>query len=335
MFAGIKVIVQSIYLSLAHSDHPNPNRMSLLSVVIPVYNEEINIPLIYNELKNIFTTLAIDFEVIYVDDGSTDGSLLVLRELSKKEARIKYISLSRNFGQQAALTAGMDHAKGDAVITMDCDMQDPPALIPEMIEKWKSGHDIIYARRKNRHDRFLKRITARWYYRLLTRFSDQKIQGEVGEFRLVDQKVIKELSMMREKSRYLRGMVYWLGFNYAIIDFERQNRQHGATGFNWLKMARLAMHGLLNFSLLPLRFGLFLGLLTIPAGLFFLIYFIFDIVVNHVEYPLYKWISVVSLIFIGFLFILIWILGEYIGKIYEETKDRPLYVIRFKGNLDP
>jgi dolichol-phosphate mannosyltransferase len=156
----------------------------------------------------------------------------------------------------------------------------------------------------------------------------------VGEFRLIDRKVLNELKSMREKSRYLRGMVFWLGYNYTIIDFERPLRKHGKTGFSWLKMARLAMHGLLNFSLLPLRLGLILGLITIPLGVFFMIYFVVDILVNDVQYPLYKWISVISFIFIGFLFILIWILGEYIGKIYEETKNRPLYVIKATGNLD-
>lgn len=307
--------------------------MSLLSIVIPVYNEKDNIRLIYDEIVQLMKEMDLDHEIIFVDDGSTDESLIILKKLAMEDKSVKFLCLSRNFGQQAAITAGLDHASGDAVITMDCDLQDPPSLIPEMISHWKHGNEIVYARRKARNDRFLKRITARAYYRLLTRFSDQKIQGDVGEFRLIDRKVMNELTVMKEKSRYLRGMVYWLGFTHTIIDYERPPRQHGKTGFSWLNMARLAMHGILNFSLLPLRLGLVLGLLTIPAGLFFLIYFVVDIMVHHVEYPLYKWISVVSLIFMGFLFILIWILGEYIGKIYEETKDRPLYIVRSRGNF--
>jgi len=308
--------------------------MKLLSIVIPVFNEEENILLIHAELESIMKKREMDYEIIFVDDASWDKSLVVLRDLIKKDKRVKFISFSRNFGQQAALTAGMDHAKGDAVITMDCDLQDPPDLIPEMLEKWEAGNDIVYARRSNKKERYLKRISAKYYYKLLRKFSDQKIQGNVGEFRLVDRKVLNELVNMKEKCRYLRGMVYWLGFNHYIIDFERPLREHGKTGFNWLKMVRLAMDGLLNFSLLPLRLGLIFGIITIPLGFFFLIYFTVDILVNSVEYPLYKWISVISFIFIGFLFILIWILGEYIGKIYEETKDRPLYVIRFKSNFD-
>lgn len=308
--------------------------MSLLSVVIPVYNEKENIPLIYHEISEVMKEADMDYEIIFVDDGSNDESVLILNRLAGQDQRVKFLSLSRNFGQQAALTAGLDHALGDAVITMDCDFQDPPSLIPEMIHQWKQGNDIVYARRKNRNDRFLKKLTARIYYRLLNRFSDQKIQGDVGEFRLMDRKVLDELAGMKEKSRYLRGMVYWLGFNYAVVDYERPARRHGKTGFSWLNMARLAMHGILNFSLLPLRLGLVLGLLTIPAGIFFLIYFAVDIIVNDVTYPLYKWISVISLIFMGFLFILIWILGEYVGKIYEETKDRPLYIVRSRGNFN-
>jgi len=308
--------------------------MPRLSVVIPVYNEEDNIPLIYEELTKVLNEQDITSEIIYVDDCSWDNSLAEIRKLSLENNNVKFISLSRNFGQQAALTAGMDHADGDAVITMDCDLQDPPDMIPEMLEKWQAGNDIVYARRTNKKERFLKRITAKHYYKLLYKFSEQKIQGNVGEFRLVNRKVLDELVNMREKCRYLRGMVYWLGFNYTIIDFEGPLRQHGKTGFNWLSMARLAMNGLLNFSLLPLRLGLFLGLITIPVGLFFLVYFAVDIIANDVAYPLYKWISVISFVFIGILFILIWIMGEYIGKIYEESKDRPLYVVRHKSNFD-
>jgi glycosyltransferase involved in cell wall biosynthesis len=307
--------------------------MPLLSIVIPVFNEKDNILLIYDQISTIMKVAGLAYEIIFVDDGSSDESVLIIAKLSKDDGHVKFLSLSRNFGQQAALTAGLDHANGDAVITMDCDLQDPPSLIPDLIERWKQGNDIVYARRRNRNERFLKKMTATIYYRLLRRFSDQKIQGDVGEFRLVDRKVLNELTHMKEKCRYLRGMVYWLGFNYAIIDYVRPARQHGKTGFSWLKMARLAMHGILNFSLLPLRLGLVLGLITIPVGLFFLIYFVIDIAIHHVDYPLYKWISVISFIFIGFLFVLIWILGEYIGKIYEETKDRPLYVIRSKGNF--
>lgn len=308
--------------------------MPLLSIVIPVYNEAENIPVICREIETAMKETDMKHEIIFVDDGSTDDSILVLKELAGNDTAVKFLSLSRNFGQQAALTAGLDHATGDAVITMDCDLQDPPALIPEFIAQWKQGNDVVYGRRKLRKDKFLKRITARSYYRLLTRFSDQKIQGDVGEFRLIDRKVLQELIQMKERSRYLRGMVYWLGFRHAVVEYDRPARRHGRTGFSWLRMARLAMHGILNFSLLPLRLGLFLGLLTIPVGFFFLVYFIVDISVNNVVYPLYKWISVISFIFIGFLFILIWILGEYVGKIYEETKDRPLYIVRSRGNFN-
>ncbi|MBU0763375.1 MAG: glycosyltransferase, partial [Bacteroidetes bacterium] len=214
--------------------------------------------------------------------------------------------------------------------TMDCDGQDPPELIPEMIRKWKEGHEIVYARRKYRKDRFLKKYSAILYYRILTRFSDIKIGGNISDFRLIDRVVLEELCGMREKARYLRGMVYWLGFDYVIIDYDRPNRTRGKTGFSLLKMVRLAMNGILNFSLLPLRIGLVLGVITVLLGFFFLIYIACDTLFFEKVYQLYKWLSVITFIFVGFLFVLIWILGEYIGKIYHESKGRPVYVIHKK-----
>lgn len=290
--------------------------------------------MLYNAIKGIFEQTAYDFELIFSNDGSTDSTAEVLRKLAQTDTRVKYIFLSRNFGQQAALTAGLDHASGDAVITMDCDLQDPPELIPDMLKKWKEGAEIVYTRRKVRKDKFLKRTTASLYYKLLSRFSDIKIGGDIGDFRLIDKKVHKELINMREKARYLRGMVYWMGYDSAIIDFVRPLRKEGKTGFSLLKMVRLAMHGILNFSLLPLRIGLILGVVTIFTGIFFLIYITIDTLVFDKVYMLYKWLSVVTFLMVGFLFILIWIMGEYIGKIYAESKDRPIYLANRKGNLE-
>ena len=308
--------------------------MTKISIVIPVFNEMDNIPLIYPEVKKTLDETGFEYEILFVDDGSTDGSYPILKELCKQDKNVRSLRLTRNFGQQAALTAGLDHARGDAVITMDCDLQDPPSMIPEMIKKWQEGYEVVYMRRYRRKDRFIKKYTALFYYKLLNRFSDIKFEGNVGEFRLIDKKILAELAHMREKSRYLRGMISWMGFRFTILDYTRPKRIKGITGFSMLKMTRLAMHGILNFSLLPLRIGLFLGVIVILIGLSFLVYMTLDIWINEVIYPLYKWLSVINFIFLGLLFIMIWIVGEYIGKVYEETKDRPIYLIQAKNNFE-
>lgn len=305
--------------------------MTELSIIIPIYNESKNILVIYSRLKEVLNKLELSWEIIFVNDGSNDDSSIIISDLSKKDTNVKFIALTRNFGQQAALTAGLDYATGEAIITMDCDLQDPPELIPEMINKWKEGHHIVFARRKIRNDKFIKKYTAIIYYKILYKLADIKIPGNIGEFRLIDRYVLDHLKNMREKSRYLRGMVAWLGFDYAIVDFERPNRIYGVTGFNFLKMMRLAMSGFLSFSLLPLRLGFLIGIISIFLGTGFFSYIIFDIIVNNNVYPLYKWLSVALFIFIGFLFILVWILGEYIGRIYEESKGRPIYVVKDKN----
>lgn len=304
--------------------------MKKYSVIVPVYNEEKNISLLYSKLSKIFKNKK--WELIFVNDASTDNSLFEIKKLADKNYFIKYISFSRNFGHQAALTAGLDNALGDAVISMDCDLQDPPEIIPAMIKKWEEGADVVYARRKNRKDNLFKKYTAIWYYKLLHKFSEVEIPRNVGDFRLVDKKVLNELKNMKEKARYLRGMVAWLGFKYDFVDFIRPERIHGQTNYTLKKMIRLASDGILNFSLLPLKLGMMLGLLSILVGVFFLIYMVLDTLLNASGnisyYELYKWLSVSFLILLGFLFVCIWIIGEYIGRIYNESKQRPLYVIK-------
>ena len=304
-----------------------------ISVVVPVFNEEENVLVFYKETKKILQSLNRSYEFVFVNDGSTDGSLELLHQLAFKDISVKFIDFTRNFGQQAALTAGMDYANGKAIITMDCDLQDPPELITEMVKKWERKTAIIYARRTKRNDKFFKKYSAILYYKLLNRFSDIKIEGNIGDFRLIDRRVLVALKGMREKGRYLRGMVAWLGYKYEIIDYERPERVLGKTGFSLLKMVRLGMTGILNFSLLPLRLGLVLGLISMLTGFGFLSYISIDTLFFNEVYPLFKWLSVVMFIFIGFLFILVWIMAEYVGQIYNETKGRPIYVVNEQVNF--
>ncbi len=306
----------------------------MYSFVIPAFNEEKNIEIIYQALLNLILKYNKDFEIIFVDDGSRDDSKEKIKQLSKIDKRVKLISLSRNFGHQPALTAGLKYAQGEAIITMDCDLQDPPEIIDQMIEKWKNGADIVYARRTNyRKDNWIKKLASRFYYRVLAKMADIDIPRNVGDFRLISKVVLDEINQMDEKSRYLRGMVAWTGFKYDFVDYYRPDRELGESGYSFKKLITLGMNGFLDFSFLPLRIGFILGLFSIVAGVFLLAYQIWDSIVNNAYYHLYKWLAVATFIFMGFMFMLMWIIGEYIGKIYNEVRARPIYIIKEKFNI--
>lgn len=309
--------------------------MKTVSFVVPVFNEESNILLLYDALleqMRSFETLSPEF--IFVNDGSFDASLEILRDLSAKDTRVKVISFTRNFGHQSALMAGMSKAAGDAVITMDCDLQDPPAVVPQMLKHWTEGHKVVYARRINRNDRFLKKLTAKYYYKLLSWSSEVSLPGNIGDFRLIDKVVLKHFQNKKGKEEYLRGRIPWLGYKYAVVDYDRPLRDKGKTGFSWLKMVRFAMQGILNFSLLPLRLGFAVGIMSVLSGLVAFIYLLINHFVNGQFYKLLEWVAVFNLILIGFLFILIWILAEYINGIKKEVKELPDFIIEESYNLD-
>lgn len=307
----------------------------MYSFVIPAFNEEENVELIYRRLLDLMKKHEESFEIIFVDDGSRDGTKEKLASLAAEDKRLKIISLSRNFGHQSALTAGLKFAKGDAIISMDCDLQDPPELIDQMIEKWKAGNDIVYARRLNfRKDNFVKKLASKFYYKIMAGVAEIDIPRNVGDFRLVSKVVLDEINQMDEKSRYLRGMVAWTGFKHDFVDYSRPDREFGVPGYSFRKLINLGMNGFLDFSFFPLRVGLVLGIISIITGFFLLIYQIVDTIVNNAYYHLYKWLSVATFIFLGFLFMLIWIIGEYIGKIYNEVRSRPIFIIREKVNIE-
>ena len=309
--------------------------MPNLSIVVPLYNEEKNLSKLYDSLIGVLSKLTISWEIIFVNDGSADNTLKMVEELASENSFIKAVSLTRNFGHQAALMAGLDNASSDAVITMDGDLQDPPDLIPELIDKWNEGFLVVYARRKNyRRDNFLKRWLSMFFYFTLKSLRMSAAPKNVGDFRLIDRRVLEEIKNMRERTRYLRGMISWLGFSSAFVDYDRPDREAGKAGYSFSQLTRLAMDGFFSFSRLPLRIGLFLGVISILIGFGFMVYMISDIIFNDVYYHLYKLLVDVIFIFIGFLFILIWILGEYIGRIYHEVKGRDLYIIHKKVNID-
>ena len=306
----------------------------MISIVIPVFNEETNICLMYKRLKTSLKQVLYDHEIIFVNDGSLDDSLETLKRLAEMDRRVKVINLSRNFGHQFALTAGMHEAQGNLCITLDCDLQDPPEIIPELLKKYEEGYNIVYARRSSRSDSFFKKITAKYYYKILASMSNIHIPQNVGDFRLMDRKVLDALNKLPERCRYLRGMVSWVGFRQTFVDFIRPNRVHGETHYTWRKMFQLAADGIMSFSLFPLKLGMYIGLFIMLFGTSSLTYMLFNSIFMDNIYSLNKWLTLILFIFLGFLFILIWIMGEYIGRIYNEEIGRPLYIINDKINFE-
>ncbi len=301
----------------------------LITFVIPAYKEEKNVPLLYEELIASLQKIQekYDYEIIFINDGSPDDTWPEIQKLTKKDKNVIWINLSRNFWHQGALTAGYSKANWDAIISMDADMQDPINVAFEMLKKWEEGNKIVYARRKKRNDGFVKKYSAIVYYKILSLVSDTQIPRNVGDFRLIDKKVLKEFLKLEEKDRYIRGIFAWMGFKIAFVDFERPERIHGETGYTWKKMLKLAMDGILNFSMAPLKVGLILWIMMICFSLGFHIYMIFDTFINHQIYPLYKWLIVTIFGVMGLQFIFMWIMGEYIWRMYNETRNRPNFII--------
>lgn len=305
------------------------NERPTYSIVIPVFNEEEGLGELYSQLSKVLSQLDGPAEVILVNDGSRDRSFEIMKEINARDPRFIALHLSRNFGHQMALTAGCDHARGDATITMDADLQDPPQVLLEMARKWREGAEIVYAIRRSRDvDTSFKKYTALAFYHLLRRFADIKAPVNSADFRLVDRKVLKAFQRLREKNRYIRGMFSWLGYKQAEVYFDREARFAGETKYPFWKMARLALDALVSFSNLPLRFCMGFGLLmsgfSILLGLWTVVAKLAGL--GHFEIG---WTSLFVLIsFVGGLnMFMIGVLGEYVARVYDEVRDRPLYLV--------
>lgn len=297
----------------------------LISLIIPVFNEEGNILALYRELKNNLKNVS--YEIIFINDGSIDKSQKIIEELRKKDDSIRLINLSRNFGHQVAITCGIDFAKGDVAIIIDADLQDPPNLIPKMIEKWQQGFDVVYGiRRERKGENFIKISTAIVFYKLINILSGTKIPQNVGDFRLISKKVIDVLKTTREYQRFLRGMISWVGFTQTGIEYVREKRYSGISKYSTVSMIRFAIDALLSFSFLPLRLASFLGMATAIGAVLFIFYTLY---VTAEGRTVRGWSStIVIILFLGSIqLIAIGIIGEYLGRIYEEVKKRPLYII--------
>lgn len=305
--------------------------MKKISIVVPMYNEQEVAKEFYNRTISVLTKLIeYDYEIIVVNDGSRDKTLEILLNIVREDEHVKVINFSRNFGHQAAITAGIENATGDAIITIDADLQDPPEIIVDMIREYEKGYDIVYAKRKSRKkDTFFKRETAKLYYKILNKLSDIKIPENVGDFRLISKRVQEVFIKLPEKDRYVRGMFAWMGFNQTMVEFDRASRYAGKTKYPLSKMIKLALSGIVGFSTKPLRIIFKLGLATTFISFILMIYAIVMKILGSVENG---WSSImVAITFIGGIQLLsLGIVAEYIAKIYGEVKERPVYIIMDK-----
>jgi dolichol-phosphate mannosyltransferase len=300
------------------------------SIVIPVFNEEAVLPVLLRRLDLLLARLQEPAEVIFVDDGSSDCGPIVLQELAKRDLRFRYIGLSRNFGHQLAITAGMDAARGKAIIVMDADLQDPPEIVEQMITKWEEGYDIVYARRLSRAgESTFKRATAHLFYRMLGMITSVRIPADVGDFRLIDRKVLDVLRQMPEQDRFVRGMIAWLGFRQAEVAFHRLERAAGETKYPLFKMARLAINAALGFSDAPLRLAVWCGLAVSSLALLYGGWVIMLWMSND-SHLVVGWSSTIVIISLlcGMNMLMTGIVGLYVGRIHAEAKRRPLYVVQ-------
>lgn len=308
----------------------------LISVVVPMYFEEEVALECYKRLKSVFSNIQkYNYEFIFVNDGSADKTLEILEGIAKKDKDVKVISFSRNFGHQIALTAGIDYSMGNAVVLIDADLQDPPELILDMIKLWENGYDVVYAKRKKRKsESWFKLFTAKAFYKILNLATDIKIPVNTGDFRLMDEKVVAAFKCMKEKNRFIRGMVSWTGFKQIPVEYDRDARYAGETKYPLKKMLKFAFDGIVSFSLKPIKLVLHVGVFSVIIAI---LVFLYSIYVKLTGQPqlLRGWTSIMVAItfFSGVQLISIGVIGEYIARIYDESKDRPLYLIEKKINI--
>jgi dolichol-phosphate mannosyltransferase len=306
-----------------------------LSLVLPIYNEEAVIRELHARLQKFLADLGLDAEVLFVNDGSRDRSMELLREVAASEPRYRILSFARNFGHQMAITAGLDYARGKAVVVLDADLQDPPEVIVEMVAKWREGFDVVYGKRRSREgEGFIKLLTAKWFYRIFAAMIPISLPLDTGDFRLMSRRVVLALRELKETHRFVRGLVAWVGFKQTAVLYDRPGRFAGETKYPLRKMLRFAADGITSFSILPLRFATYLGvaisLMSVGVAVWaMIVHFVLHETVRGwtAEVVLVSLLAAVQLLMIG-------ILGEYIGRIYEEVKRRPLYLVGDRMNLE-
>ncbi|HEX6943390.1 MAG TPA: glycosyltransferase family 2 protein [Gemmatimonadaceae bacterium] len=316
-------------------DDRSSSAMRLVSVVVPVFNEQESIDRFYDRTTAVLGALeGLSWEIVFVEDGSTDGSFARLSELAARDHHIRVLKFSRNFGHQIAITAGIDDARGDCVVVIDSDLQDPPEVIPAMVEQWRKGFDVVYGVRSEREgETAMKLMTASMFYRLLGRLTNVQIPANVGDFRLMSRRVVDQLKLLREKDRFVRGLVSWVGFRQTGVTYHRQAREAGVTKYPLGKMMKFAFDGITSFSTAPLKVATWTGYLAALAAV---LYLLSVFVQRAMGITVEGWATImVAMLFLGSVqLICLGILGEYLGRIFNEVKPRPMYVIEERLGTD-
>ena len=302
---------------------------ALLSIVIPAFNEQEVLRMFHKRLSSVLQTLPFAWEAIYVNDGSTDNTLFILQELKKQDEHISIIDLSRNFGKELALTAGLDHAEGEATIIIDADLQDPPELIPLLIKEWQQGFDVVYATRTSRAgETWFKKLTAHYFYRLIAHLSAVPIPRDTGDFRLLSKRALIAVRQLREQHRFMKGLFSWIGYPQKGVPYQRDARFAGHTKWNYWKLWNFALEGITSFSIAPLKWATYLGFLTAFSAFLAAVFIIYKTLIYGESVQGYPSLMVTILFFGGLQLVTLGIIGEYLGRMFDENKERPLYLLK-------
>lgn len=303
--------------------------MKKISIIIPAYNEQESLPILYERLTKLMENLNnYNFEVLFVNDGSKDKTIEIIKELREKDERICYVDFARNFGKEIAMIAGLDYATGDCVIFMDADLQDPPELVPELVKYWEEGYDDVYAKRKSRKgETWLKKFTSKMYYKVLQHVTRVEIQEDTGDFRLLDRRCVNALKKLRESQRNTKSMFSWIGYKKKEVLYDRDPRVAGSTKWNYGKLMDLAIDGITSLTTSPLRISTFIAIPTFIVLFGYFVYVIAKAFVVDQPIQAYQSIILLILFFSGIQILLFGIVGEYLGRIFNETKNRPLYLV--------
>ncbi len=302
---------------------------TLLSVVVPAYNEEGVLPEFHKRISGVLESMAVDAEIVYVNDGSIDHTLAVMQLIRASDPRVAIVDLSRNFGKDIAITAGLDHANGDAVVVIDADLQHPPELIPELVKQWNEGYDVVYVKRISRMgESLIKRITTYAFYRLIQTVSRVKIPEDASDYRLLSRRALDSLKLLREQHRFMKGLFTWIGYPQKAISYQPDTRYAGQTKWSYWNLWNFALEGITSFSTVPLKFATYLGLLTALPAFIYAVVIIYQTIVYGNPVPGYPSLMIVILFLGGVQLITIGIIGEYLGRMFDETKQRPLYFLK-------
>jgi glycosyltransferase involved in cell wall biosynthesis len=300
----------------------------LVSLIVPVFNEQDLIEIFLEKTSSVMEKAGLDYEYVFVNDGSTDATLAMLIDLSATNSRIRIINLSRNFGKEAGMTAGIDHVQGNVLVPIDVDLQDPPELIPQFVEKWREGYDVVYGVRTSRDDdSMMKRASAGWFYRLFNRLSSVHIPDNAGDFRLIDERATSVLRQLHERNRFMKGLFSWVGFYSIGVPYSRPARVAGQTKWNYRKLWNFALDGIFGFSTVPLRIWSYVGMVISLISFLYASFIVISVLVFGVDLPGYASLLTVVLFMGGIQLLSLGIIGEYLGRLFVEVKQRPVYII--------